>query len=212
MSTEKWADISDSDYSFKIRDKSYLDTKNKYISQQPHYFKFYKSLCFKKNDKLNYHKQKKCIINEINKFNPNYTIIISIIFDKYISFFTFINTNSEFNNKHFHNFIKSEKNILSNLKMIPNIKPKNLVSNFFSRPVIVCKKLRTKVSIQTKKLEVIIDINSSKIAKTLLKTCLSAVKQLEIDIAWVIQGNSASELPEFILCATNITNVNLDNI
>lgn len=212
MSTEKWADISDSDYSFKIRDKNYLDTKKKYVSQQPHYFKFYKSLCFKKNDKFNYHKQKKWIINEINKFNPNYTIIISIIFDKYISFFTFINTNSKFNNKHFHNFIKSEKNILSNLKMIPNIKPKNLVSKFFSRPVIVCKKLRTKVSVQTKKLEVIIDINSSKIAKTLLKTCLSNVKEIEIDIAWIIQGNSANELPEFILGATNIINVNLDNI
>jgi hypothetical protein len=212
MSTEKWADISDSDYSFKIRDKNYLDTRNKYISQQPHYFKFYKSFCFKKNDKLNYHKQKKCIINEIKKFNPNYTIIISMIFSKYISFFTFINTNSEFNNKHFHNFIKSEKNILSNFKMIPNIKPKNLISKFFSRPVIVCKKLRSQVSIKTKNLEVIIDINSSKIARTLLKTCLSIIKQIEIDIAWVIQGNSTNELPEFILGAINITNVNLDYI
>jgi len=212
MSTDTWANISDSDYSFKIRDKSYLDTKKKYVSNQPHYFKFYKSLCFNKNDKLNYHKQKKYIINEINKFSPNYTIIISIIFDKYIAFFTFINTNVKFNNKHFHNFIKSEKNILSNLKMIPNIKPKNLVSNFFSRPVIIGKKLKTKVSIQRKKLEVIIDINSSTIAKTLLKTCLSAVREIEIDIAWVIQGNSANELPEFILCSTNIINVNLDNI
>jgi hypothetical protein len=212
MSTEKWADISDSDYSFKIRDKNYLDTKNKYVSQQPHYFKFYKSLCFKKNDKLNYHKQKKCIINEIKNLNLNYTIIISIIFDKYISFFTFINTNSKFNNKHFQNFIKSEKNVLSNLKMIPNFKPNNLVSKFISRPVIIGKKLRTKVSIQRKKLEVIIDVNSSKIAKTLIKTCLSAAKDIEIDLAWIIQGNSTNELPEFILGATKITKINLNYI
>jgi hypothetical protein len=212
MSTEKWADISDSDYSFKIRDKNYLDTKNKYVSQQPHYFKFYKSLCFKKNDKLNYHKQKKCIINEIKNLNLNYTIIISFIFDKYISFFTFINTNSKFNNKHFQNFIKSEKNVLSNLKMIPNFKPNNLVSKFISRPVIIGKKLRTKVSIQRKKLEVIIDVNSSKIAKTLIKTCLSAAKDIEIDLAWIIQGNSTNELPEFILGATKITKINLNYI
>ena len=212
MSTEKWADISDSDYSFKIRDKNYLDTRNKYVSHQPHYFKFYKSLCFKKNDKLNYHKQKKCIINEIKNLNLNYTIIISIIFDKYISFFTFINTNSKFNNKHFQNFIKSEKNVLSNLKMIPNFKPNNLVSKFISRPVIIGKKLRTKVSIQRKKLEVIIDVNSSKIAKTLIKTCLSAAKDIEIDLAWIIQGNSTNELPEFILGATKITKINLNYI
>jgi hypothetical protein len=96
--------------------------------------------------------------------------------------------------------------------MIPNIKPKNLISKFFSRPVIVCKNLRSQVSIKTKNLEVIIDVNSSKIARTLLKTCLSAIKQIEIDIAWVIQGNSTNELPEFILGAINITNVNLDNI
>ncbi len=212
MSTEKWADISDSDYSFKIRDKNYLDTKNKYVSQQPHYFKFYKSLCFKKNDKLNYHKQKKNIINKIKNLNLNYTIIISLIFDKYISFFTFINTNSKFNNKHFQNFIKSEKNVLSNLKMIPNFKPNNLVSKFISRPVIIGKKLRTKVSIQRKKLEVIIDVNSSKIAKTLIKTCLSAAKDIEIDLAWIIQGNSTNELPEFILGATKITKINLNYI
>jgi hypothetical protein len=96
--------------------------------------------------------------------------------------------------------------------MIPNFKPNNLVSKFISRPVIIGKKLRTKVSIQRKKLEVIIDVNSSKIAKTLIKTCLSAAKDIEIDLAWIIQGNSTNELPEFILGATKITKINLNYI
>ena len=60
--------------------------------------------------------------------------------------------------------------------------------------------------------EVDLDVGSSGLASRLLRLVKSYIKTISLDIAFVIQGNTKSELPEVMLGAITIQNLDLDEL
>jgi len=58
--------------------------------------------------------------------------------------------------------------------------------------------------------EIDLDVGSSGFASRILKLVKSYIKQISLDIAFVIQGNAKSELPEALLAAITVQYLDLD--
>ena len=57
--------------------------------------------------------------------------------------------------------------------------------------------------------ELDVDVGSSVVASQIVSVCRSYVRQFSIDIAMVIQGEAEDELPEMLLGAVRLVNLDL---
>ena len=98
------------------------------------------------------------------------------------------------------------------LKMIPNVAE----GNFFLKraignsPVILGRNLTQKIIRTDRYLEAVIDVSSSTMTEKLLKIASAYGGTIVLNIAFVIEGQNESELPEQILGSVQVSNEDFD--
>jgi len=95
------------------------------------------------------------------------------------------------------------------LKLIPRVVSgpypvKRVVEN---RPVLLGNKVRQKYFRGSNYFEIDSKVDDSMVAASIIKLCHRFAKRIVVDMAWTIQGEDASELPERLLCGVTIHNM-----
>jgi hypothetical protein len=98
------------------------------------------------------------------------------------------------------------------LKIIPNLfeGPFLIRHSLGNTPAILSRKITTAYFWGDRYLELDIDVASSTVANTLFGMIKGSLKSLTLDLAWVIEGQNLSELPEHILGTLRINHINVD--
>ena len=79
-----------------------------------------------------------------------------------------------------------------------------------SKPAIVGNKLTTTYCRGENYFEVDVDVNSTSVGVAIFKLVTGYVKNLVLDLCFVIQGNSTGELPEHVLGGVRLSHVDMD--
>lgn len=92
-------------------------------------------------------------------------------------------------------------------KLIPVIVagPTAFQKSVANRPAIMGNKIRSTWFESENHMEVVLDVGSSFIASQMWRLMLPQAAILAMDMAWVIQGNGESELPEVVLASVHMS-------
>ncbi|KAK8813231.1 hypothetical protein WA158_002823 [Blastocystis sp. Blastoise] len=208
---------------FKVRGKNYLKDKKKFHSE-PSFLrcvgvellvsdKDTEHLCERPDSFVN-----RAVKNGSKDFFFVYNIMIKGPKDckSLISYYTVPSTLKETDPLSYRLFetmkTQGDDYINPHLKLIPGIYSgpwmvKKAVGN---TPAIVGNKLR-QVSYQgSNYLEVVLDVSSDKVAKTICGLAINSAKALVVDIGLVIEGQKEEDLPEHILGAYRLIHPHLE--
>lgn len=94
-------------------------------------------------------------------------------------------------------------------KMLPRLANFSIPFYNVNQPVLIASRLSTTFYRTGDLVEIDIDVFSSRIARWIYRYVESAAASLEVDLGFVLQGNSRQELPERILGAVHLSRVNL---
>mmetsp|Transcript_32459 Transcript_32459/g.79046 ORF Transcript_32459/g.79046 Transcript_32459/m.79046 type:complete len:167 (+) Transcript_32459:336-836(+) len=78
-----------------------------------------------------------------------------------------------------------------------------------NRPVVMGKSVHQRYHFGPDYMEVDVEVDTSIIAKGILKIAAMFVKSVVVDMVWVIEGKTETELPEKALAAVRLGNVEL---
>mmetsp|Transcript_8234 Transcript_8234/g.12727 ORF Transcript_8234/g.12727 Transcript_8234/m.12727 type:complete len:408 (-) Transcript_8234:131-1354(-) len=94
-------------------------------------------------------------------------------------------------------------------KLIPRVVKGNIVVRkaVASKPAIIGKKLKQTYVRTDRFLELIIDIGSNSVAEKIVRVAKNFAKTLEVDMAFVLEGKEIEFLPEHVLGAVRLLNV-----
>jgi len=100
------------------------------------------------------------------------------------------------------------------LKLIPRIVEgpypvKRVVEN---RPVLLGNKIKQTYFRGANYFEIDSKVDESMVAASIIKLCHRFAKRIVVDMAWTIQGEEVEELPERLLCACSVHNMDFSKV
>jgi len=98
-------------------------------------------------------------------------------------------------------------------KLVPRIVEGNplIKKAVGSKPVIMGRKLKQSYVRGERFFELIIDVGSDKVADKIVKMCIGSAKSIVVDMAFLLEGKDASVLPERVMGAVRLKNIDFKN-
>ena len=215
----EWADISDSNHLFNLRDKNYLNDKKKTDKNNHVFFKFLK--CKTYHDKSNKNIIFASDINDdVYKNLTSSRDEIFIINIKYLKYNTIMyfsaNKDDLKKDDHFYRFyqkIMNKKDLKDRFKLLPHFN--NSVLGFLTRltcrPALLGRKITTKIKYNNNITELSFDANVSRFAMIIIRLVISNVSFASFELGYTLEARDFEELPEKIFAKVSINNINFKN-
>ena len=211
--TQKWCQLTiDIVSSFNIRGKNYLDDKQKVsASELPPFVAGDMWASLTKNKQIN--------LPQDNCVNTNYPQKIWLMYHLGdIKILQYFYRNSEWSDKNttfllWNKLCDQSIDISKYLKMITkidNVTTQKIVGN---KPVILGNKINIKLThISDNILRIDLNLYSSIVAKTILKTLKSFLPSITVDLGFLLEGKKPEELPESLLFGIRIQSLGISEI